>query len=360
MLLPLVMVFRTLRFIVQILTVLLAVAFFTLLERKVLSYIQLRKGPNKPGLLGLPAPLADAIKLGVKEITVPSSSNLFAYYFSPILGLFLSLVLWILIISYWGAISFFYSVIFFLVVSSLSVYSTMISGWASNSKYALLGALRAVAQTISYEVSMALILIGGVIVLKTLDFHIIELNQQKLWTFLLLWQCSFIWLVSAMAETNRAPFDFAEGESEIVSGFNIEYRGGTFVLIFMAEYINIIFIRVLTSLIFFGSSSAIILLLKSLFFMFCFLWSRGSLPRFRYDQLIDLTWKGFLPFILVFLLVCLTFLYSVSDSRVSWFLASNAKVLVKLLSVNDRSFSPNLSLFVTFDKTSPFFRDFSP
>lgn len=294
-------------FIIQILTALLAVAFFTLFERKVLGYIQLRKGPNKPGLLGLPAPLADALKLSTKEITVPTFSNLFPYYFSPLFGLFLAVILWVLIVSYFGAMSFFNSVLFFLAVSSLSVYRTMVSGWCSNSKYALLGALRAVAQTISYEVSIALILIGGVLILKRLDFYLMELNQSFFWSVFLLWQCGFIWVVSIMAETNRSPFDFAEGESEIVSGFNIEYSAGIFVLIFMAEYINMIFIRVLSSIIFFGSRSLFFFLMKSLFFMFCFLWARGRLPRFRYDQLMDLTWKGFLPFILSLLIVLVPF-----------------------------------------------------
>lgn len=290
-------------FVIQAVTALLAVAFFTLLERKVLRYIQLRKGPNKPGLIGLPAPLADAAKLAVKETTFPTFSNLAPYYIAPIFGLFLALVLWVLIISFFGRMRFMYSALFFLAVSSLSVYRTIIAGWASNSKYALLGALRAVAQTISYEVRMALIIIRGIFIIKTLDFHIMEINQSYVWVGFLLWQCSFIWLVSTMAETNRSPFDFAEGESEIVSGFNIEYSAGTFALIFMAEYINIIFIRVLTAIIFFGSRSIFLFLVKALFFMFCFLWSRGRLPRFRYDQLMDLTWKGFLPFILSFLIV---------------------------------------------------------
>ena len=311
LLFPLVMILRVIRFLIQVVTALLAVAFFTLFERKVLSYIQLRKGPNKPGLIGLPAPLADATKLAVKEITSPTTSNLFVYYAAPIFGLFLALILWVLIVSFFGSMSFMYSAIFFLAVSSLSVYRTIVAGWASNSKYALLGALRAVAQTISYEVRIALIIIRGILVIKTLDFHIIEINQSYVWTFFLLWQCRFIWLVSTIAETNRAPFDFAEGESEIVSGFNIEYRAGSFALIFIAEYINIIFMRVLTRIIFFGSRRVIRFLIKSVFFIFCFLWSRGRLPRFRYDQLIDLTWKAFLPFILVFLMLLVSMIFCI-------------------------------------------------
>nr|YP_001718410.1 NADH dehydrogenase subunit 1 [Loxosomella aloxiata]BAG12595.1 NADH dehydrogenase subunit 1 [Loxosomella aloxiata] len=303
------MLLTSISFIIQAATALLAVAFFTLLERKVLSYIQLRKGPNKPGLVGLPAPLADAGKLALKEVTIPTFSNLLPYYLAPVFGLFLAFIFWILIVSFFGSMSFKFSVMFFLAVSSLSVYSTMVSGWASNSKYALLGALRAVAQTISYEVSMALIMISAILTLKSLDFHIMDINQSKFWVVFLLWQCSFVWLVSTMAGTNRSPFDFAEGESEIVSGFNIEYSAGTFALIFMAEYMNIIFMSVLTSILFFGSSSVIIFLSKSLFFMFCFLWSRGSLPRFRYDQLMDLTWKGFLPFILSFLMVLVSLVF---------------------------------------------------
>lgn len=171
------MLLVVLTFLVQVVAALVSVAFFTLLERKVLGYIQLRKGPNKPGFVGVPSPLADAVKLAVKEIRVPVNSNLSFFYLSPVLGLFLALLFWCLIVSYFGIMSFILSVMFFLAVSRLSVYRTVVAGWASNSKYALLGSLRAVAQTISYEVRIALILVGGVLVLKSMDLCVMELNQ---------------------------------------------------------------------------------------------------------------------------------------------------------------------------------------
>lgn len=174
------MVLAVVTFVVQVVLALITIAFFTLLERKVLGYIQIRKGPNKPSLIGLPQPLADAVKLAVKETTKPSLSNQIPYFMAPVLGMILAAMLWQLIISVYGIFNFGIGVLFFLCVSSLSVYRTLIAGWASNSKYALLGALRAVAQTISYEVRIALILIGAILILKRFDFFLIELNQGKL------------------------------------------------------------------------------------------------------------------------------------------------------------------------------------
>nr|YP_009051412.1 NADH dehydrogenase subunit 1 [Tetrastemma olgarum]AIH00400.1 NADH dehydrogenase subunit 1 [Tetrastemma olgarum] len=282
---------------------LLAVAFFTLLERKVLGYIQGRKGPNKVGLMGIFQPFADAIKLFSKERLLVTVVNFFFFFFSPIFSLFLALVLWFLI-PVWASTFVFsvFSVFIFLCVSSLSVYATLIAGWASNSKYALLGGLRAVAQTISYEVSMVLILLGLVFLLGSYSFFCYGLFQKKFFFFLVCMLSFIVWLVTVLAETNRAPFDFAEGESELVSGFNVEYGSGAFALLFLAEYGSILVMSVFSSVLFVGGSG---LVLFCFFFgvmiSFFILWVRGSFPRMRYDRLMALTWKGFLPFSLNFI-----------------------------------------------------------
>lgn len=280
--------------------VLLAVAFFTLLERKGLGYFQIRKGPNKVGLAGLPQPLADAAKLLTKETTKPSLANQSPYFAAPILSLILALILWQLNPLENASAFIKWGILFFLCVSSLNVYGTLLAGWSSNSKYALLGALRAIAQTISYEVRLALILLFSLFTSETFNLIEIKSFNELIWFVFLLSPIALVWLVSCIAETNRAPFDFAEGESELVSGFNIEYGSGGFALIFIAEYANILFISLLTAVLFFGGrsfliSDDVIIFLKTLFFAFFFVWARATLPRFRYDLLISLTWKGFLP-----------------------------------------------------------------
>lgn len=281
--------------------VLIAVAFFTLLERKGLSYIQIRKGPNKVGLIGLPQPLADAAKLLLKEIAKPAMSNYSPYFLAPVFAFILALLLWQLYPRINRTRYFKWGILFFLCVSRLNVYGTLIAGWASNSKYALLGRLRAIAQTISYEIRIALILLFPLFVLTTFSF--LELNeiQEKIWFCFLILPISFIWFVTCIAETNRAPFDFAEGESELVSGFNIEYGSVGFALIFLAEYANILVISLFRAVLFFGGSNLfvisrdLIFLTKILFFAFLFIIIRARYPRFRYDLLIFLTWKVFLP-----------------------------------------------------------------
>lgn len=281
--------------------VLLAVAFFTLLERKGLSYMQIRKGPNKVGIAGLPQPLADAAKLLTKEIAKPTSANYSPYFLAPVFSFILALLLWQLYPSSYSSGYFKWGILFFLCVSRLNVYGTLLAGWASNSKYALLGRLRAIAQTISYEVSMALILLFPLFMLATLRFIELRESQEGIWLSFLILPVSFIWFVTCIAETNRAPFDFAEGESELVSGFNIEYGAAGFALIFLAEYANILVIRLFSTVLFFGGTSNffffrdIAFTLKILFFAFLFIWVRASYPRFRYDLLISLTWKAFLP-----------------------------------------------------------------
>uniref|UniRef100_A0AB39CC12 NADH-ubiquinone oxidoreductase chain 1 n=1 Tax=Lambis scorpius TaxID=3104388 RepID=A0AB39CC12_9CAEN len=295
--------------------ILLAVAFFTLLERKGLSYIQIRKGPNKVGLAGLPQPIADAAKLLTKEIAKPTMANYSPYFIAPIFSFILALLLWQLYPSSYSLGYFKWGILFFLCVSALNVYGTLLAGWSSNSKYALLGSLRAIAQTISYEVSMALILLFPLFIIGSFSFIEIKESQNLVWLAFLMLPISFIWYTTCVAETNRAPFDFAEGESELVSGFNIEYGAAGFALIFLAEYANILVMSLFSALLFFGAenlifiSNDIIFMLKVIFFAFAFVWVRGSYPRFRYDLLMGLTWKGFLPASLALLMLVLVLSY---------------------------------------------------
>nr|YP_006073355.1 NADH dehydrogenase subunit 1 [Solemya velum]AFG18175.1 NADH dehydrogenase subunit 1 [Solemya velum]AGI98164.1 NADH dehydrogenase subunit 1 [Solemya velum] len=294
------MVLSFVSIIISYVLVLLGMAFFTLLERKGLGYFQIRKGPNKVGLAGLPQPLADAAKLLTKEMVSPTMINIFPYFLAPVFSLALALMLWQLYPSEFFMTSIFWGILLFLCISSLNVYGTLVAGWASNSKYSLLGSLRAVAQTISYEVSLSLIMLFSLCVSSSFSFFNINLSNEYMWVGMLMIPISAVWYVSTLAETNRAPFDFAEGESEIVSGFNIEYSAGGFALIFMAEYTNILFMSMMSALLFFGGSflvcsSDIIMFFKVLSFSFIFVWARATLPRLRYDLLMNLTWKAFLP-----------------------------------------------------------------
>nr|YP_010926818.1 NADH dehydrogenase subunit 1 [Procletes levicarina]WKF54325.1 NADH dehydrogenase subunit 1 [Procletes levicarina] len=283
-------------YLILVIFVLVAVAFLTLLERKILGYIQIRKGPNKVGFMGLLQPFADAVKLFTKEQTFPTMSNFVPYYLSPVFSLFVALLVWLVMPYDIGLISFNMSILFFLCCTSLGVYSTMGAGWASNSKYALLGCLRAVAQTISYEVSLALILLSMLFLVGGFDLTLFFDYQRYIWFGVFAFPLGLLWFASCLAETNRTPFDFAEGESELVSGFNTEYSSGGFALIFMAEYASILFMSVLFSIIFLGSGlTSIFFYLKAMFISFCFVWVRGTLPRFRYDKLMYLAWKSFLP-----------------------------------------------------------------
>jgi len=298
----LIMVISVVSIFITYVCVLLGLAFFTLLERKGLGYIQVRKGPNKVGVMGLPQPLADATKLLTKEIRKPVLVNRLPYFIAPILRLILALILWQLNPRVSGILLIKLGFLFFLCVSRINVYGTLLAGWGSNSKYALLGAIRAIAQTISYEVRLALILLFSLFISLSLELIKVQEYQSFIWFVFLLFPIAMVWFVSCIAETNRAPFDFAEGESELVSGFNVEYGAGGFALIFIAEYANILLIRLLCSVLFFGGrfllyvSMDLFLCLKILFFCFRFVWVRVTLPRFRYDLLIALTWKGFLPF----------------------------------------------------------------
>nr|WNH24291.1 NADH dehydrogenase subunit 1 [Ogilbia cayorum] len=286
-----------------IVPVLLAVAFLTLLERKVLGYMQLRKGPNIVGPYGLLQPIADGVKLFIKEPVRPSTSSPALFLITPMLALTLALTLWAPMPIPYPVLDLNLGILFVLALSSLAVYSILGSGWASNSKYALIGALRAVAQTISYEVSLGLILLSAVIFTGGFTLQTFNTAQENIWLLLPAWPLTAMWYISTLAETNRAPFDLTEGESELVSGFNVEYAGGPFALFFLAEYANILLMNTLSSVLFIGAShipllpeiTTMNLMTKAALLSLMFLWIRASYPRFRYDQLMHLVWKNFLP-----------------------------------------------------------------
>nr|ADM47618.1 NADH dehydrogenase subunit 1 [Hypoderma actaeon] len=282
--------------------VLISVAFLTLLERSVLGYIQIRKGPNKVGVVGVLQPFCDAIKLFTKEQTYPLLSNYISYYFCPIISFFLSLLVWMCMPFCMKLFSFNLGLLFFMCCISLGVYSVMVAGWSSNSNYALLGGLRAVAQTISYEVSLALVLMSFMFLISGFNMLMFSKYQMFIWFFFILFPLSLVWFSISLAETNRTPFDFAEGESELVSGFNVEYSSGGFALIFMAEYSSILFMSMLFCVMFLGGDLfSFFFYIKLTFISFLFIWVRGTLPRFRYDKLMYLAWKSFLPLSLNFL-----------------------------------------------------------
>nr|AVN68205.1 NADH dehydrogenase subunit 1 [Melanozosteria sp. Cairns, Australia] len=290
-------------FILLVIFVMVGVAFLTLLERKVLGYIHIRKGPNKVGFLGILQPFSDAIKLFTKEQSFPFLSNYLCYYFAPVFSLFLSLLVWFVMPYFTGLISFELGLLFFLCCTSLGVYTVMIAGWSSNSNYALLGGLRAVAQTISYEVSLALILLSFVFLIGSYNLINFYDFQVYMWMIFFTFPLAMVWFTSCLAETNRTPFDFAEGESELVSGFNVEYSSGGFALIFLAEYASILFMSMLFCIIFLGSDiNSLLFYIKLSFISFLFIWVRGTMPRFRYDKLMYLAWKSFLPLSLNYLL----------------------------------------------------------
>nr|YP_010938276.1 NADH dehydrogenase subunit 1 [Hipposideros lylei]WLE64391.1 NADH dehydrogenase subunit 1 [Hipposideros lylei] len=287
----------------MIVPILLAVAFLTLVERKVLGYMQLRKGPNVVGPYGLLQPIADAIKLFTKEPLRPLTSSISMFIIAPILALTLALTMWAPLPMPYPLVNMNLGVLFMLAMSSLAVYSILWSGWASNSKYALIGALRAVAQTISYEVTLAIILLSVLLLNGSFTLSTLIITQEHMWLIIPSWPLAMMWFISTLAETNRAPFDLTEGESELVSGFNVEYAGGPFALFFLAEYANIIMMNIFTTILFLGAFHnplmpelyTINFVTKSMLLTISFLWVRASYPRFRYDQLMHLLWKSFLP-----------------------------------------------------------------
>jgi len=312
--------------------VLLSVAFLTAAERKVMSAMQQRKGPNVVGFLGLLQPIADGLKLFAKETVIPSSSNPINFALAPILTFFLSLLSWVVIpINVGFSLSDLnLGLIYLFAVSSLGVYGIILAGWSSNSKYAFLGALRSAAQMISYEVSIGLILITVLLCSGSLNLSCICSHQKAVWYFVPLLPLAILFLVSILAETNRAPFDLPEAEAELVSGYNVEYSAFGFALFFLGEYANMILMSSLAVVFFFGGwlgfssifpvinffifdsgleflfvmfnyfSQSFFFSLKVSFVLFFFIWVRATFPRYRYDQLMRLGWKIFLPLSLAF------------------------------------------------------------
>nr|YP_010849292.1 NADH dehydrogenase subunit 1 [Krisna furcata]WGG89432.1 NADH dehydrogenase subunit 1 [Krisna furcata] len=285
-----------LTFFILIVLVMVCVGFFTLLERKVLSYIQFRKGPNKLGFLGLLQPFSDGLKLFLKFNVFPFNSNYLIFYFCPLFSLFHSLFMWIIFPFVNNLVLINFGVLFFLCVLSVGIYSIIICGWSSNSSYSMLGCIRGLSQSISYEVSFSMILFNYFILIDCYNFVFFELIQFYSWFFFLGLPVFFCWFSCVLAETNRSPYDFTEGESELISGFNIEYGSYLFSFLFISEYSSIIFMSFMSCMIFFGGNfNSFIFFFSIIFFCFLFIWIRSSFPRFRYDKLMYLAWKCYLP-----------------------------------------------------------------
>nr|AYE89027.1 NADH dehydrogenase subunit 1 [Plestiodon parvulus] len=300
--------------LLYIIPILVAVAFLTLLERKVLGYMQLRKGPNIIGPYGLLQPIADGVKLFIKEPVRPSPSSPTLFIITPTLALFIALMIWTPLPMPMTLADLNLGLLFMLALSSMAVYSILWSGWASNSKYPLIGALRAVAQTISYEVTLGMILLTLIILTGSFTLYTLNVTQEHTWLALCSWPLMMMWFISTLAETNRAPFDLTEGESELVSGFNVEYAAGPFALFFLAEYANILMMNTLTCILFINPGMMVHpnmfstnLMVKTSMLTALFLWTRASYPRFRYDQLMHLLWKNFLPLTLALFLWHISF-----------------------------------------------------
>lgn len=315
-----------LKILFLIFPLLIAVAYLTLAERKIMASIQRRKGPNVVGIFGLLQPLADGLKLFVKETILPSSASTKIFIIAPILTFFVGLLSWCVVPFGEGLVyaDLNIGVLYLLSISSLGVYGIIIAGWSSNSKYAFLGALRSTAQMISYEVSIGLIIVSVLLCTGSLNFSEIVLAQQTVWYFIPLFPMMIMFYISILAETNRAPFDLPEAEAELVAGYNVEYSAMGFALFFLGEYANMILMSSLTVLLFFGGwlpifnwnfmfwiPAMIWFSLKTTFFLFGFIWIRSSFPRYRYDQLMILGWKVFLPY-------SLSYIFFVSSMLISF------------------------------------------
>ncbi len=312
---------KLLCFLILVIPILISVAYLTLAERKIMGSMQQRKGPNVIGFLGLLQPLADGLKLLIKETVIPTNASTFSFIFAPVLTLFLSLFGWSIIP--FSSNSFYVdvdiSLLFIFAVSSLGVYGIILSGWSSNSRYAFFGSLRSASQMVSYEVSIGLILIIVLVCVGSLNFFSIVLFQEFLFFLAPLFPIFFMFLVSILAETNRAPFDLPEAESELVSGYNVEYASMGFALFFLAEYSSMILMSALTTIIFIGGWISVfpkpfildsfVLSFKISIILFFFIWVRASFPRYRIDQLMRLCWKVFLPISLSFVLITFSLLW---------------------------------------------------
>jgi NADH-quinone oxidoreductase subunit H len=301
-----------------VLPLLLVVAYYTYAERKVLAYSQLRKGPNVVGPFGILQPIADGLKMLVKETIIPSGANRVVFVAAPMVTLTLALVAWAVIpfADGWVVSNINVGILYLFAISSLSVYGIIMAGWASNSRYAFLGALRSAAQMVSYEVSIGFVLVTVLLCAGSLNLTDIVLAQRHVWFVIPLLPMAVVFFISGLAETNRTPFDLPEGESELVAGYFVEYSSMTFLLFFMGEYANMVLVSGMTAILFLGGWLApfgiapftwlppvLWFLLKTLFVMFCILWVRATFPRFRYDQLMRLGWKVFLPFSLLWLVL---------------------------------------------------------
>jgi len=295
------------------------VAYLTLAERKVIGWMQVRRGPNRVGPLGLLQPIADAIKLMMKEIIIPSGANKFLFIGAPILSIMPALAAWAVIPFDDGMVlaNVDAGLLYVMALTSMGVYGVIIAGWASNSKYAFLGCLRSAAQIVAYEIAMGFALVCVLMVSGSLNLSQIVLSQNSGWgvlgwNLIPLFPMFLVYLIAGVAETNRAPFDVAEGESEIVAGFHVEYSGMAFAIFFLAEYANMILVAALTAIMFLGGwlspvpflpDSIFWLLGKVVFVLFLFLWFRATFPRYRYDQIMRLGWKVFIPITLVWVVV---------------------------------------------------------
>jgi NADH-quinone oxidoreductase subunit H len=313
------------KYIFIIIPLLISVAYMTLVERKVIGSMQLRKGPNVVGFAGLLQPLADGLKLLLKETILPKHSNRILFLLSPFITFVLSLIGWSVIpfndFSVFSDVNV--GILYIFAVSSLGVYGVIMAGWSSNSKYAFLGCLRSAAQMVSYEVSIGLIIISVLLCVGSLNLSEIVYCQKSVWFVIPLFPAFLMFFVSALAETNRPPFDLPEAEAELVSGYNVEYSSMTFALFFLGEYSNIILMSSLSTVLFFGGwlppfDFFLLYLIpgffwfsiKTFFFIFLFIWVRASFPRYRYDQLMRLGWKIFLPLSLAWVLFTSSILFS--------------------------------------------------
>ena len=312
-----------LKIIAIVLPLLISVAYLTLAERRVIGLMQLRKGPNVVGPFGLFQPFADALKLMSKETIMPTGANKFLFIIAPMITFVLALIAWAVIPFDENNVlsDINVGVLYLFAVSSLAVYGVIIAGWASNSKYAFLGALRSAAQMVSYEVSIGLIIISVLLCVGSLNLSDIVLAQQEIWFAIPLLPMFVMFFISTLAETNRAPFDLPEGESELVAGYMVEYSSMSFALFFLGEYANMILMSALTVTLFLGGwlppfdifpfniiPDFIWFVLKVIFILFIFLWVRATTPRYRYDQLMRLGWKVFLPFSLIYVILTASFL----------------------------------------------------